>query len=62
MGSSSSNDLPTKSQVLNNNNATKTGNSVVTPMSSNQNNQDMNMAAPNPIQYMGNQQKNHYTL
>ena len=57
MGSSSSNDLPTKSQIQNNNNSTKTGNAVVTPLSNNQNNQDMNMAAPSPIQYMGNQQK-----
>ena len=57
MGSSSSNDLPSKSQVLNQNNSTKTGNSVVTPLSNNQNNQDMNLPAPMPGQLMGDQKE-----
>ena len=56
MGSSSSNDLPTKSQVLKQKNGKKAGNSVVTPFPSNQNNQNMNMPAP-PVQYMGNQKE-----
>ena len=58
MGSSSSNDLPTKSQIINNNpnsnNFTKTGNAVATPFSNNENNQNGNMPAPVP---MGNQKE-----
>ena len=57
MGSSSSVDLPTKSQVLNQNNGTNIANSSVTPLSSNQDDQSVNMPAPIPNQYMGNQKE-----